>query len=106
MAISPRDAVTISKTFHDATTLIDISTSLPRSSDEPAYLRPAPPYVRSDVHCELIPILYRLHYSILIAMQYSRGASKYTLRNLEPLMGRLCRLQPINCVLPAFGNTI
>jgi len=46
---SPRDAVTISRTFNDATTLIDISTSLPRSPDEPAYLRPSPPYVRSDV---------------------------------------------------------
>ncbi|RDX51390.1 hypothetical protein OH76DRAFT_1401721 [Lentinus brumalis] len=46
---NPRDAVTISRTFNDATTLIDISTSLPRSPDEPKYLRPAPPYVRSDV---------------------------------------------------------
>ncbi|EMD39336.1 hypothetical protein CERSUDRAFT_112974 [Gelatoporia subvermispora B] len=46
---SPRDAVTISRTFNDATTLIDISTSLPRSPDEPVYLRPSPPYVRSDV---------------------------------------------------------
>ncbi|KAJ3534294.1 hypothetical protein NM688_g7158 [Phlebia brevispora] len=46
---SPRDAVTISRTFNDATTLIDISTSLPRSPDEPAYLRPSPPYVRSEV---------------------------------------------------------
>ncbi|KAK4049055.1 hypothetical protein OIV83_004417 [Microbotryomycetes sp. JL201] len=46
----PRDTITISKTFSDATTLIDISTSLPRSSDEPAFLRPAPPYVRSHVH--------------------------------------------------------
>ncbi|KAI0701152.1 hypothetical protein C8T65DRAFT_656889 [Cerioporus squamosus] len=46
---NPRDAVTISRTFNDATTLIDISTSLPRSPDEPTYLRPSPPYVRSDV---------------------------------------------------------
>ncbi|KAH9941967.1 hypothetical protein B0H21DRAFT_824300 [Amylocystis lapponica] len=46
---NPRDAVTISRTFNDATTLIDISTSLPRSPDEPAYLRPSPPYVRSEV---------------------------------------------------------
>ncbi|EKM50705.1 uncharacterized protein PHACADRAFT_213599 [Phanerochaete carnosa HHB-10118-sp] len=46
---SPRDAVTISRTFNDATTLIDISTSLPRSPDEPTYLRPSPPYVRSQV---------------------------------------------------------
>ncbi|KAG9032644.1 hypothetical protein FRB95_001154 [Tulasnella sp. JGI-2019a] len=47
---NPRDAITISRTFTDATTLIDISTSLPRSPDEPAYLRPAPPFVRSHVH--------------------------------------------------------
>ncbi|KAJ3854279.1 hypothetical protein EV368DRAFT_37118 [Lentinula lateritia] len=46
---NPRDAVTISRTMHDATTVIDISTSLPRSSDEPAYLRPSPPYLRSNV---------------------------------------------------------
>ncbi|KAI0339693.1 hypothetical protein BDW22DRAFT_1380418 [Trametopsis cervina] len=46
---SPRDAVTISRTFNDATTLIDITTSLPRSPDEPSFLRPSPPYVRSEV---------------------------------------------------------
>ncbi|TFK39691.1 hypothetical protein BDQ12DRAFT_681024 [Crucibulum laeve] len=46
---NPRDSVTISRTFHDTTTIIDISTSLPRSPDEPAYLRPSPPYVRSQV---------------------------------------------------------
>jgi hypothetical protein len=56
VCLSPRDAVTISKTFHDATTLIDISTSLPRSPDEPAYLRPAPPYVRSHVHCMFLDL--------------------------------------------------
>ncbi|KAF8997878.1 hypothetical protein BDQ17DRAFT_1400949 [Cyathus striatus] len=47
--VNPRDAVTISRTFHDTTTLIDISTSLPRSPDEPAYLRPSPPFVRSHI---------------------------------------------------------
>ncbi|GJJ11421.1 hypothetical protein Clacol_005654 [Clathrus columnatus] len=47
---NPRDTVTISKTYFDGVTLIDISTSLPRSPDEPAYLRPAPPYVRSHLH--------------------------------------------------------
>ncbi|GLB41576.1 putative START domain containing protein [Lyophyllum shimeji] len=46
---NPRDAVTISRSYHDATTVIDITTSLPRSPDEPAYLRPSPPYVRSHV---------------------------------------------------------
>lgn len=48
---SPRDSITISRAFYDATTLIDITTSLPRSSDEPAYLRPSPPFVRSHVQC-------------------------------------------------------
>ncbi|KAG6852904.1 hypothetical protein C0991_008273 [Blastosporella zonata] len=46
---NPRDAVTISRAYHDATTVIDITTSLPRSADEPAYLRPSPPFVRSHV---------------------------------------------------------
>lgn len=59
---SPRDAVTISRTFNDATTLIDISTSLPRSPDEPAYLRPSPPYVRSQVGREYhVPIIQLSH---------------------------------------------
>ncbi|KAF8757832.1 START domain [Rhizoctonia solani] len=40
---TPRDAITISRTVHDASTIIDISTSLPRSPEEPAYLRPSPP---------------------------------------------------------------
>ncbi|PLW41382.1 hypothetical protein PCASD_08884 [Puccinia coronata f. sp. avenae] len=47
---NPRDSVTISKTFTDSNTVIDISTSLPRSADEPAFLRPSPPFVRSHVH--------------------------------------------------------
>ncbi|KDR80862.1 hypothetical protein GALMADRAFT_1357807 [Galerina marginata CBS 339.88] len=46
---SPRDSVTISRAFYDTTTLIDITTSLPRSPDEPAYLRPSPPFIRSHV---------------------------------------------------------
>lgn len=46
---SPRDTVTISKTLLDQHTLVDISTSLPRSRHEPAYLRPAPPYVRAQI---------------------------------------------------------
>ena len=46
---SPRDSVTIARAFYDTTTLIDITTSLPRSPDEPAYLRPSPPFVRSNV---------------------------------------------------------
>ncbi|SNX87470.1 uncharacterized protein MEPE_06180 [Melanopsichium pennsylvanicum] len=47
---SPRDAIVINRTLADETTLIDISTSLPRSPDAPSYLRPAPPCVRSYVH--------------------------------------------------------
>lgn len=42
--------MTVSKTIMDTTTILDIATSLPRSPDAPAYLRPAPPYVRSEVH--------------------------------------------------------
>ncbi|GAB1518669.1 hypothetical protein RhiTH_001733 [Rhizoctonia solani] len=49
---NPRDAITVSRTVHDASTIIDISTSLPRSPEEPAYLRPSPPYVRSHVHLQ------------------------------------------------------
>ncbi|KAH9823570.1 hypothetical protein DFH28DRAFT_1173297 [Melampsora americana] len=47
---NPRDSITITKTFHDSNTIIDISTSLPPSVDEPVYLRPSPPFVRSHVH--------------------------------------------------------
>lgn len=52
----------ISRLYQDASTIIDISTSLPRSSDEPAYLRPSPPYVRSNVarksfHCPILASL-------------------------------------------------
>ena len=61
---SPRDSVTISRTFNDATTLIDISTSLPRSPDEPTYLRPSPPYVRSDVTRKYLPLGSKYAYSL------------------------------------------
>ncbi|GAA6047003.1 hypothetical protein JCM3770_004146 [Rhodotorula araucariae] len=49
---SPRDTITISRTFPapDASSLIDLATSLPRAADEPAFLRPAPPFVRANVH--------------------------------------------------------
>ncbi|KIY63378.1 hypothetical protein CYLTODRAFT_458158 [Cylindrobasidium torrendii FP15055 ss-10] len=46
---NPRDAVTISRSFRDKSTFIDVCTSLPRSPEEPVYLRPSPPYVRSNV---------------------------------------------------------
>ena len=54
---SPRDSVTISRMFSDTSTLIDVSTSLPRSPDEPIYLRPSPPYVRSEVTRERFVLL-------------------------------------------------
>ncbi|GAA5924753.1 hypothetical protein JCM3775_005461 [Rhodotorula graminis] len=50
---SPRDTITISRTFpsHDGSpSLIDLATSLPRAADEPAFLRPAPPFVRANVN--------------------------------------------------------
>lgn len=54
---SPRDTITISRTFPSppdgsaaAPSLIDLSTSLPRAADEPAFLRPAPPFVRAHTH--------------------------------------------------------
>ncbi|QRV88538.1 start domain-containing protein [Ceratobasidium sp. AG-Ba] len=47
---NPRDAITISRTVHEDNTLVDVATSLPRSADEPAFLRPSPPSVRSHVH--------------------------------------------------------
>ena len=42
--------MTVSRTFSDSHTVIHLATSVPRSDDEPAFLRPAPPYVRSHVH--------------------------------------------------------
>jgi hypothetical protein len=71
---SPRDAVTISRTFNDATTIIDVTTSLPRSPDEPAYLRPSPPYVRSNVKREDAPQSIE-SIGLIISMQYSLGVS-------------------------------
>lgn len=41
--------MTISKTLVDQHTILDITTSLPQSRHEPAYLRPSPPYVRAQV---------------------------------------------------------
>jgi hypothetical protein len=71
---SPRDAVTISRTFNDATTIIDVSTSLPRSPDEPAYLRPSPPYVRSNVKREDTSRSLE-SIGLTIPVQYSLGVS-------------------------------
>ncbi|GAA6002412.1 hypothetical protein JCM5350_006054, partial [Sporobolomyces pararoseus] len=50
---SPRDTVTISKTLLNTNDLflIDFQTSLPRfaTNDEPSFLRPCPPYLRSNI---------------------------------------------------------
>jgi hypothetical protein len=81
---SPRDAVTISRTFNDATTIIDVSTSLPRSPDEPAYLRPSPPYVRSNVKREYS--FLSNDRSLTTYMQYLHGA--YNHYHLHPLSRR------------------
>jgi hypothetical protein len=79
---SPRDAVTITRTFADATTVIDLSISLPRSADEPAYLRPSPPYVRSTVKCvsRVSSPFSRSNTHDLTPGQYSRGASSTSRR--------------------------
>lgn len=61
---SPRDSISISRAFHDTTTLIDITTSLPRSADEPAYLRPSPPFVRSHVHRKYFLFLFLLEHFV------------------------------------------
>ncbi|WFD20498.1 hypothetical protein MCAP1_002744 [Malassezia caprae] len=47
---SPRDAVVLAQVRHDASTLVLTVASVPRTPDAPSYLRPAPPYVRAQVH--------------------------------------------------------
>lgn len=47
---SPRDAVVLAQVRHDASTLVLTVASVPRMPDAPSYLRPAPPYVRAQVH--------------------------------------------------------
>jgi hypothetical protein len=106
---SPRDAVTISRTFNDATTVIDVSTSLPRSPDEPAYLRPSPPYVRSNVKREVTSQSIE-QIRLTLSMQYSHGVSNlYHLHHLSrqlpatPLGERLIQGA---CASHASGSTI
>src|SRR5260221_4369869 len=106
---SPRDAVTISRTFNDATTIIDVTTSLPRSPDEPAYLRPSPPYVRSNVKRENAPQSIE-SIGLIISMQYSLGVSSlYHLHHLNrpPRVTHQheMRIQSA-CVLHVSGSTI
>ena len=47
---SPRDAVVLAQVRHNASTLVLTVASVPRTPDAPSYLRPAPPYVRAQVH--------------------------------------------------------
>lgn len=54
---SPRDAVVISHIVEDSEALMYVAASLPRTTDAPSYLRPAPPYIRAHVH--LLAILVR-----------------------------------------------
>lgn len=104
---SPRDAVTISRTFNDATTIIDVSTSLPRSPDEPAYLRPSPPYVRSNVKCEGLFRIDRI-ITLTTPVQYSHGVFSLSHRlRRRPPQTRLSEKPTLGAyVLLAFGSTI
>jgi len=106
---SPRDAVTISRTFNDATTIIDVSTSLPRSPDEPAYLRPSPPYVRSNVKREGLLRIDRI-IALTTPVQYSHGVFSlyhpYHLSRHPPQTRLPEKLTRGAFVLLAFGSTI
>ncbi|WFD35789.1 hypothetical protein MCUN1_002651 [Malassezia cuniculi] len=46
---SPRDAILLTHTMADSDTVVFVATSMPWSRDAPSYLRPAPPYVRTQV---------------------------------------------------------
>lgn len=108
---SPRDAVTISRTFNDATTIIDVTTSLPRSPDEPAYLRPSPPHVRSNIKRENAPQSIQ-SVGLIMSTQYSLGVSNlYHLHHLNrPRPPRATRQHERRiqsaCVSHVFGSTI
>jgi hypothetical protein len=106
---SPRDAVTISRIFNDATTVIDVSTSLPRSPDEPAYLRPSPPYVRSNVKREDTSRSIE-HVGLTMSMQYSHGVSNLYphphLLSLQILVTLRERRIQGACASHASGSTI
>lgn len=53
---SPRDAVVLTHVRHDATTLVYVMTSVPRHAHAPSYVRPAPPYVRAQVHIAAVVV--------------------------------------------------
>lgn len=47
---SPRDAILLTHTMANDDTVVFVASSVPWSRDAPSYLRPAPPYVRTQVH--------------------------------------------------------
>ncbi|WFD31089.1 hypothetical protein MSPP1_002122 [Malassezia sp. CBS 17886] len=47
---SARDAITLAQVHTDASGTLYTATSVPRTANAPAFLHPAPPYVRSHVH--------------------------------------------------------
>lgn len=66
---SPRDAVVLAHQRQDASTLLHIATSVPRSNDAPSYLRPAPPYVRAHIHIMAV-LIHRITPSRLAVTAY------------------------------------
>lgn len=46
---SPRDSITIQRHYIDDDSLLLVSTSIPQSNHDPAYLRSLPPYVRAHI---------------------------------------------------------
>lgn len=118
---SPRDSITISRAFHDATTLVDITTSLPRSVDEPAYLRPSPPFVRSHVHRKFrclsrwnslkyssFCMVYTIYSAAALAYRRQETQKRWTVANnllLETRPQSSMGLWSINlCIGPAIVN--
>ncbi|WFD27859.1 hypothetical protein MNAN1_002865 [Malassezia nana] len=56
---SPRDAVVLAQVRHNASTLVLVASSVPRTPDAPSYLRPTPPDVRAHVH--LLALVVQRH---------------------------------------------
>lgn len=47
---SPRDTVLLTHTVRDDKRVLHLATSVPRTADAPSYLRPSPPYIRTQIH--------------------------------------------------------
>lgn len=47
---SPRDAVLLTHTVRDDERVLHLATSVPRTTDAPSYMRPSPPYIRTQIH--------------------------------------------------------